>query len=107
MSDDVKDQDGPEAQPRCGCGDRDGFALPEPNFITFVLSLASSAMVHLGDTPEPDSGNLTVNLPLAKHTIDILGMLEKKTCNNLTAEEARVIGHLLYELRLIYLAKTK
>jgi hypothetical protein len=86
---------------------QDSYALPEPNFTTFVLSLASSALVHLGETPEPDSGQYTPNLPLAKHTIDILAMLEKKTAGNLAAEETRIIEHMLCQLRLAYVAKTK
>ena len=47
--------------------------------MTFVLSLASSAFVHLGDAPHPESQKLEANLPLAKQTIDILGMLQAKT----------------------------
>jgi len=86
---------------------KDCFTMPEPSFTTFVLSLASSALVHLGDTPEPDSGQISTNLPLAKHTIDILAMLEKKTAGNLADEESRILGHMLCQLRLAYVAKTK
>jgi hypothetical protein len=48
--------------------------LPEVTFSTFVMSLASSALVHLGEVPEPESGRTMANLPVAKHTIDILAM---------------------------------
>jgi len=86
---------------------QDCYALPEPHFTTFVLSLASSALVHLGETPDPDSGQYTPNLPLAKHTIDTLAMLEKKTAGNLAAEETRVLEHMLCQLRLAYVSQTK
>ena len=53
--------------------------LPEVNFSTFVFSLSSSALLHFGEIPEPSTGKKEKNLSMAKHTIDILGMLEEKT----------------------------
>lgn len=79
--------------------------LPPVSFTTFVLSLASSAMVHLGETPDPESGGFDLNLPLAKHTIDILATLECKTRGNLTGDEGDLLLHLLRELRLAYVKK--
>lgn len=78
------------------------FAMPEINFTTFVLSLNSSALVHLGIQNDPLSGGLSENLPVAKQTIDILAMLEEKTKGNLNDEERRLITHVLYELRMLY-----
>jgi hypothetical protein len=76
------------------------------DFVTFVLSLASSAFVHMGDAPHPESGAPAENLPLAKQTIDILGMLEEKTKGNLTPEEEKFLENLLMDLRLRYVQKT-
>lgn len=76
------------------------------DFYTFILSLGSSAFVHLGDAPHPESGKVEPNLLLAKQTIDILGMLEAKTRGNLTAEEHKLLGNLLLDLRLRYVEKT-
>ncbi len=76
------------------------------DFYTFCLSLGSSAFVHLGDAPHPESGDSGANLVLAKQTIDILGMLQEKTKGNLTAEEARFLENLLLDLRLRYVTKT-
>ncbi|WP_245168263.1 DUF1844 domain-containing protein [Desulfobaculum xiamenense] len=81
--------------------------LPQVTFSTFVMSLASSALVHLGEVPEPESGRTAENLALAKHTIDILSMLEEKTTGGLDAEEARLLSGLLYELRMKYVLHTK
>ena len=53
--------------------------FPEVNFSTFVFSLSSSAILHFGEIPDPTSGKKKKNLPMAKQTIDILGMLEEKT----------------------------
>lgn len=76
-------------------------ALPEIDFSTFVLSLFSSAMVHLGDAPRPDDSTHK-DLQLAKQTIDILGLLKDKTAGNLTTEEDKLLADLLYDLRLRY-----
>lgn len=81
--------------------------LPEINFMTFVLSLNASALVHLGLVEEPASNKKVVNLPLAKQTIDILGMLQEKTRGNLSVDEEALIKHLLYELRMIYIKEKK
>ncbi len=77
-------------------------ALPQMDFTTFCLSLASSAMIHLGLAPDPDGGPPQSNLALAKQTIDILELLEAKTRGNLTREEESLLGTVLYDLRLRY-----
>ena len=74
--------------------------LPPMDFTTFCLSLASSAMMHLGQAPMPETGKTERSLPLAKQTIDILALLEEKTRGNLTGEEAKLVSTLLYDLRL-------
>lgn len=72
-------------------------------FGTFIVSLASSAAFALGEAPHPESGQFQRDLPLAKQTIDLLGMLQEKTRGNLDAEEARLIEAVLYDLRVRYL----
>jgi hypothetical protein len=80
---------------------------PQIDFYTFALSLGSSAIVHLGDAPNPETSKLEVNLLLAKQTVDILGMLEEKTRGNLTADEQQLLEHLLYDLRIRYVARQR
>ena len=71
------------------------------SFTTFVFSLASSAAIHFGDTPDPVTGQTgEVNLDGASQMIDILALLELKTRGNLTAEERSFLEQVLYELRL-------
>lgn len=81
-------------------------ATPPIDFYTFCLSLGSSAFVHLGDAPHPESGQPTVDLALAKQTIDILAMLQEKTKGNLTTEEERFLENLVVDLKLRYVART-
>ena len=79
-------------------------SLPDIDFGTFVMSLASSVLVHLGEIQHPDSSQREPNLPLAKQTIDILGMLQDRTRGNLSNEEEQLLTNLLYDLRMKYVA---
>lgn len=87
--------------------ERSDITLPKVDFSTFLLSLASSALVQLGEVPDPSSGKSELNLELAKHTIDIVCMLQNKIKNGLDAEETRLLEGILYELRMKYVIKAK
>lgn len=63
-------------KPGCDC------SMPQVTFSTFILSLASSALVQLGEVPNPESGATEQDLVIAKHTIDILTICSKKRPNN-------------------------
>ncbi|MCW4027657.1 MAG: DUF1844 domain-containing protein [Candidatus Bathyarchaeota archaeon] len=79
----------------------------EIDFAGFLFSLATSAMAHLGEVPDPASGKTSENLPAAKQMIDILSLLQEKTKGNLEADEDRILEDLLYELRMKYLKKNR
>jgi len=81
-------------------------AIPPIDFSIFVLSLNTSALVHLGADPDP-AGELRENLPMARQTIDILTMLEEKTRGNLTGAEERLVGQVLFDLRMRYSDRAK
>jgi len=80
--------------------------LPEINFASFVLSLSSSALLHFGQFPDPITKKKERNLPLAKQTIDILGILQEKTKGNLTKDEEQLVENLLHDLRLKYVEES-
>ena len=82
--------------------DTTDYQLPKINFATFIFSLNSSVLVQLGLIEDPATGKKTKNLPLAKQTIDILGMLEEKTRGNLTKDEENMLKNILYDMRMIY-----
>lgn len=71
-----------------------------PDFSGFILSLGTSALVHLGETVLPDQKTAGTNLPQAKEIIDLLSLLEEKTKGNLTKEESNLLSNLLYTLRM-------
>jgi hypothetical protein len=81
--------------------------LYEFGFSTFILSLSTSVLVHLGELPDPITNKKEINLQLAKQTISIIEMLKDKTKGNLTSEEESLIDSVLYDVRLKYLSQAK
>ncbi|MDF1615301.1 DUF1844 domain-containing protein [Desulfurivibrio dismutans] len=87
---------------------RDGkCVLPEVTFTTLVLSLNTSALLHLGELEDPEIGGKSRDLALAKHTIDTLRLLEEKTAGNLTTQEKELLTNMLYDLRMRYVQLTR
>ncbi len=93
-----------EEPPPAGSAPRESqeYQLPKIDFATFIFSLNSSVFVQLGLLEDPATGQKEKNLPMAKQTIDILGMLEEKTRGNLTKEEENMLKNILYDLRILY-----
>jgi hypothetical protein len=87
-----------------------GFVIQDAQpiqFTTFVLGLASTAFIHLGDAPHPETGNLQADVLLARESIELLSMLREKTRGNLTAEEERIFDEILTRLRLRFVEATR
>ena len=84
----------------------DSAPLPNVNFSTFIFSLNTSALVHLGEVPEFGSGEIKKDLILAQHTIDTLAMLQEKTVGNLAEDEKGLLEHILFDLRMRYVKAT-
>ncbi len=70
------------------------------NFSSFIVSLASSAMVNLGEVPDPIHRERRTDLDLARQTIDLIGVLQEKTEGNLDEEEVKLVETVLYDLRM-------
>ncbi len=85
-------------------GDEPDFPI---DFSTFILSLSSSAAVHLGMMPHPEGQETIRNFPMAKQTIDILDILQEKTKGNLTGEEERLLSEILYNLRMTFVRESQ
>ncbi len=81
--------------------------LPAVDFVTFVVSMSHSALLHLGDAPDPATGRRDENLPLARQTIDLLAVLQEKTRGNLTGDEERVLTQAIYDLRMRFVEVSK
>lgn len=77
------------------------------NFTTFIYSLSSSAMVALGEAADPLTGKTEFQPQLAKHTIDVLGMLKEKFEKGLEEDEKKLLCDIVYNLRMSYVNKSK
>ncbi|MDB4473340.1 DUF1844 domain-containing protein [bacterium] len=96
----LKDSDSePESE-----GEAEEHALPPASFMVLMSTLATQAMAAMGLIPDPMTGQPSVNLPMAKHFIDLLGMLQEKTQGNLTEEEANHLRDGLHQLRMIFVS---
>lgn len=81
--------------------------LPEITFSSFILSLSTSALLHFGEISDPISNKKEKNLPLAKQTIDLLGILKEKTKGNLSKDEENLLDNILFNLRMKYVEEVK
>lgn len=104
----------PEAEEPRTAGEKRGEAqnessddLPELNFSTFVISLSTQALMHLGEIPDPITGKVASDFPVAKQMIDIIGMLGEKTRGNLDPGEQQLMEDVLYDLRMRYVEAVK
>ena len=95
----------------CGEGkvpDKEGrCVMPEVSFSTFIMSLNTSVLYHLGELSYPETGKKSVNIDLARHAIDTLVVLEQKTKGNLTAEESELMRNILYDVKMRFVNTVK
>ena len=81
--------------------------LPEASFTQLVTLLATQAAAALGQGAPPDQEEIMVDLGVAKHLIDLLGMLEEKTKGNLDQRETEMVAQVLHSLRMLYVTYKK
>jgi len=79
---------------------------PPIDFPSYILSYYTQGLVLLGEVPNPYTSKKEEDVEAARHTIDILAMLEEKTKNNLRPDEQQLLETVLYELRMKFMAKT-
>ena len=91
----------PESEPDASLAD-----LPR-DFSSFVESQYLEALIFLGAVPHPQTGETIDDPDFARYKIDLLAMIQEKTAGNLTAEESRMMEDVLYQLRMLFVQKTK
>ncbi len=102
------DGDGMSEQDSSNCGCPDGrvrnnegrCVMPEVSFSSFILSLNTSALYHMGEIADPKTGQKIQDLELAKNAIDTLAMLKEKTQGNLDNDEGELLTRIVYELKM-------
>lgn len=87
---------------------QDAANLPPADFMSLLLSLGTSTLYHLGQVDAPQGeGRSEINLPLARHAIGTLEVLQEKTAGNLSDEESGLLTSLLTDLRMRFVEATK
>ena len=77
------------------------------DFGTLVFSFATSALINMGLSPDPNTSKTVKNLDFAKQNIDILEVLQKKTKGNLTTEENKLLSELIFDLRMKFIEASR
>ena len=96
-----------EPQPAAEGSEKTSGADPKIDFPSYVLSYYTQGLVLLGEVPNPYTKKKEEDLQAARHTVDILTLLQEKTKGNLTQDENQLLDSVLYELRMKYMAKQK
>ena len=84
-----------------------GQEIPEASMPFLISMLSSQVMMAMGFLPTPDGQQPPVDLPLAKHFIDLLAVLDEKTKGNLTEEEQSMMTESLHQFRMAYVQYTQ
>jgi len=79
---------------------------PPIGFLDLVNLLAMQAAIGLGGYQGPGGERIAPNPIAAKHNIDLLEVLQEKTKGNLSADEEKMLGAVLYELRMNFVNAT-
>ncbi len=102
-----------EFEQGCPCGDgqvpdQDGrCVMPEVTFMAFIMSLNTSALFHLGEIADPETGEKVIDFSLARHAIDTLVLLQEKTKGNLDSDETEMLKNILYDVKMRFVQAVK
>jgi len=111
----IPEEPQPQEQPRVQKKSAERAASPPPSlqpeekidFVTVLFSFVHTALIHLGDAPDPASKQKAENLDGAREMVDILELLQEKTKGNLTQQEDKYLESALFDLRMRFMQKTK
>ncbi len=77
------------------------------SFMSFLMSLATQALVQIGEMEPPEGMEIPVDVEAGRQTIEILSMLQRKTRGNLSSEEGRFLEEVLHTLRMSYVRRAR
>ena len=83
-------------------GDMGDLEMPPASLELLLTSLATEALVAMGQVPHPATQQMVVHRNHAKYLIDTIDVLREKTKSNVTPAEQELIENLLHQLRLVY-----
>jgi hypothetical protein len=77
------------------------------SFMSFLMSLATQALVQIGEMEPPEGMEIPEDVEAGRQTIEILSMLQRKTRGNLSSEEGRFLEEVLHTLRMSYVRRAR
>jgi hypothetical protein len=92
-----------ETQAGAASPDAGDIRMPPASLEMLITTLATEALVALGQVPHPATGELYAHRGQAQYLIDTVDMLRQKTNGNLTPDEQRMIESVLHQLRMVFL----
>jgi hypothetical protein len=98
--------DAPSPGPEEKSAEKESPPRPPIDFPSYILSYYTQGLVLLGEVPNPYTNKKEEDVEAARHTVDILSMLQQKTKGNLSKDEEQLLDSVLYELRIKFMAKT-
>jgi hypothetical protein len=87
-----------------GSPDPEDPSMPPASIGMLMSSLATEALLSLGQFPHPVTGETKLRRNQAKYLIDTLAMLQEKTAGNLTSDEALALDDILHQLRMAFVS---
>lgn len=99
--------DNPRHAERVSDRPKAGAAEPPITFVTFLVGLSTQVLVHLGEIPDPGTGQIQRDLEAAQNIIDLIGIIRDKTRGNLDKDEQPMIDNILFDLRMRYVELAK
>jgi hypothetical protein len=100
----------PKAEPRAAAAEKQAAGERKPSemsFVGFLLGLSTQVLIHLGEIPDPATGESKCDLPAAQQLIDLLGVLQDKTKGNLDRDEQSMLDSILFDVRVKYVEKAR
>lgn len=76
----------------------------EASMSILIMSIASSAVMAMGLSPDPQTGKTSKDKEMARFNIDLLVVLQQKTKGNLSQDETQFLENLISDLQMKYVA---
>jgi hypothetical protein len=96
-----------ETKPDAPAGKPRSRGVPPASFELLVQQHVTQILMALGAMPHPVTKALDKDLEVAKHYVDMLGVLQEKTKGNLSEPEQKLLDSALYEMRMSYVAAVR
>ncbi len=73
--------------------------VPAATFLNFLSGLGAQGLMQVGALANPLTGERSLNLPYARYTVELLGVLKAKSEGQRTPEEDQYLNGVLADLQ--------